>query len=573
MHLISLKLQNFKQYKDLSLDFPNGLVTITGQNGIGKSNLISAIAWLLYGSIAIQEQKDSIRYRYAPDNEGVSGELVFKIGKEQYTLRRSLSASLKADAELLVNGLPLTRKTDSTSEHVQKLLGMDWRIFYTSVFARQKEINVLSSLRPAERRDIMIRMLDLDKLDIAVNTARSDLKSVKKELDSISIQVSGMNVNTLNTDIDQYTYANEQWLNHIGLLNKEMMLLNENMQQLLNTKSQKQQDKENEIANEDIMVANLQTQINDSNVKIASHNTTVSSCAKQIDTIQRLGKDGTCPTCTNKLGDDYQNILEKLQKEYRKSIEQLTIIQKERDKIAVEFNNTSNKRLKLQTELDVIIQSEQNNRSSMGQQIHDLQVKINEAYQTQQKIALQLRDYTNIYTNYQQNYQKQVELTGSHVSLGKIEKVLVDFRAYMISRVCPMLSQYASTLLSKLSGGKYTQLRLTDDYDIMIISDGVEYPISHFSGGEEDLFNICLRLAISRTIINRSHSMIEFLFLDEITSALDADRISAVISMLEDYASSVGQIFLITHQLQVSDMIPNRISIMDSTDGSVVTIV
>mgnify|MGYP003296543191 CR=1 FL=1 len=49
MHLRSLSLRNYRVYRSVDLEFPDGLVGIYGPNGSGKSTLIEALRWALYG--------------------------------------------------------------------------------------------------------------------------------------------------------------------------------------------------------------------------------------------------------------------------------------------------------------------------------------------------------------------------------------------------------------------------------------------------------------------------------------------------------------------------------------------
>jgi DNA repair protein SbcC/Rad50 len=49
MHLRSLSLRNYRVYRSVDLEFPDGLIGIYGANGSGKSTLIEALRWALYG--------------------------------------------------------------------------------------------------------------------------------------------------------------------------------------------------------------------------------------------------------------------------------------------------------------------------------------------------------------------------------------------------------------------------------------------------------------------------------------------------------------------------------------------
>ena len=48
MHLAALTLRDYRNYRLLELEFPGGIIVLTGQNGAGKSNLLEAIHYLSY---------------------------------------------------------------------------------------------------------------------------------------------------------------------------------------------------------------------------------------------------------------------------------------------------------------------------------------------------------------------------------------------------------------------------------------------------------------------------------------------------------------------------------------------
>ena len=61
MRLNSLRLQNFRQHSDTYVTFDSGLTGIIGPNGSGKTTILEAIAWALYGQDAARGKKETIR--------------------------------------------------------------------------------------------------------------------------------------------------------------------------------------------------------------------------------------------------------------------------------------------------------------------------------------------------------------------------------------------------------------------------------------------------------------------------------------------------------------------------------
>ena len=52
MHLRSLSLRNYRVYRSVDLEFPDGLIGIYGANGSGKTTLIESLRYAIYGDVA-----------------------------------------------------------------------------------------------------------------------------------------------------------------------------------------------------------------------------------------------------------------------------------------------------------------------------------------------------------------------------------------------------------------------------------------------------------------------------------------------------------------------------------------
>ncbi len=162
-----------------------------GPNGSGKSTLVEAISWVLYGSGSVDRtDKEGIKRSGAGSNDDCSVKIIFELGGVQYQVRRAMRGkNLKADAEILGNGEVLASTERTVTAQVEKILGMDHRSFFLSVFARQKELSALSALTPAERKKLIVRMLDLDVLQRVIDDIKRDERDEKADLQFVNEQL------------------------------------------------------------------------------------------------------------------------------------------------------------------------------------------------------------------------------------------------------------------------------------------------------------------------------------------------------------------------------------------------
>jgi exonuclease SbcC len=133
----------------------------------------------------------------------------------------------------------------------------------------------------------------------------------------------------------------------------------------------------------------------------------------------------------------------------------------------------------------------------------------------------------------------------------ELDRALSDLRGELNARMRPEIAELASAFLADLTDGRYAEVELTDDYTVTILDAGVPKPV--ISGGEEDLANLVLRLAISQMIAERAGQPLSLLVLDEIFGSLDEGRRQHVVGLLRRLADRFPQVILITHIEQVRE--------------------
>ncbi len=192
MFLKRIHLKNYRRYQDEDIEFPTGLIGIVGRNGSGKSSLIEAVGWCLYGNSASRTKKDQIKTTGIPESENCSVTLEMMLGSDTVKIVRELKGkNASGHASIFVNGNANAevRGMNEVSEFIAKRTGMDHVAFFTSVFAKQKELDSLSNLQPGERKKTIVRLLRINKIDDAISTIRSD---VRVSMDKISFLQSNL---------------------------------------------------------------------------------------------------------------------------------------------------------------------------------------------------------------------------------------------------------------------------------------------------------------------------------------------------------------------------------------------
>jgi exonuclease SbcC len=141
----------------------------------------------------------------------------------------------------------------------------------------------------------------------------------------------------------------------------------------------------------------------------------------------------------------------------------------------------------------------------------------------------------------------------------ELDRAFNDMRTQLNAQLRPELSELATGFLRELVDSRTAELELDERYNITVLEDGIAKPV--LSGGEEDLANLVLRLAVSQMIAERSGQAFSLLVLDEVFGQLDESRRFNVLELLRGLGDRFEQVILITHIESVRDGLDQVISV------------
>jgi exonuclease SbcC len=152
----------------------------------------------------------------------------------------------------------------------------------------------------------------------------------------------------------------------------------------------------------------------------------------------------------------------------------------------------------------------------------------------------------------------------------ELDDAFGELRTDLNAQLRPDLAELASAFLADLTDGRYHELELDDQYRILLLEEGEPRPV--ISGGEEDVANLVLRLAISQMVAERAGQPLSLLVLDEIFGSLDEQRREHVVALLRRLADRFPQVILITHIESVRDSVDRvlRVAVDAGTGAAVV---
>ena len=177
MRPIALDMHGFASFRDEAhVDFSDAdFFALVGPTGSGKSTVIDAMTFALYGSVPRWGRKGMVSLALAPTVARGTVKLVFEVDGQRYVVARELrrtastvnqrAASLERLADLHGSAqpgdqtFPMAKDIDGVNAAVEKLLGLKYEDFIQCVVLPQGQFADFLHAKPSERQEILLRLL------------------------------------------------------------------------------------------------------------------------------------------------------------------------------------------------------------------------------------------------------------------------------------------------------------------------------------------------------------------------------------------------------------------------------
>jgi len=330
LHLKHLQIEGFRGFpkKIDAIEFATPAVLLYGDNHQGKSSLLNAIEWCLYGDRCIG-RKSGIRERvggWEVVNRSASAatvKLVIEADERVVTVKRGeIKGKGKRGRTIEVTlSDGSVRKGDEAEQEIMRLVGLSFRDFATTVYQHQETIRDIVIQTPKERNDAIDRLLGLSdyrnvldgirksrvadtekklhgqrdefgaRVEQALKIRQNDLEQKKEEAVDGGLDENGLNEDELLEGADDVRRQMEKFASELGIIATPVPVPSDWKDfPSFEDEARKELDRlwsESPDVKEQLQLDTRRTEANSLKMRYDNHRQTVATAKRELDTFER----------------------------------------------------------------------------------------------------------------------------------------------------------------------------------------------------------------------------------------------------------------------------------------------
>ena len=602
MQIKEIKAHNFRSYEQLDLKLNQlGLTLLTGgakgatdnsdSNGYGKSSLVYALIYALYGQLPDGSKGDDVIKNDVGKN--CYAQVIFEHGGHNYQVSRYRKDS-KHHNKVLVSRdkKDITLSTNKeTDQLIIDTLGFGFDTLLNSLVFSPERLNSFINATDKNRKQILEELTNTNVYKQAQQLVKIDAKDNAEKLSE-----EEKDHERLITLKEGQEASKRAYMQNKDYWDKQMKTNQDKLAQYKNLTLVNNQDKLNKLETIKTQLRNNQSPVDNQEIKkldreINGYQTTLSQgqaqtkvikdrLAQNLATYKRIqtGQQTTCELCGSVLQDRHKQLeLTNLGKKIKQDMENYKNFMHDIDTAKRAIEATTKERNRIQADQDRIY--EQNKI---------IQVKLDEVNETYHKLQVEQQNYDDqlrqkayieqtikslkanpieepknlVNANYDQDLassEKRIQVYQQQAKdLKKLDKIYSDkgVKATALSLVIPYLNQKLSKYLEELTQGRMNaylsstsktktgkvqeQISLNVESEVM----GDEY--QELSSGEKQRVGIALNLAFMNYLADQIGG-VNLCFFDEIFDHLDQSAIDSVVDILKGLKYEISNVIVISH--------------------------
>lgn len=526
---------------------------IVGTNGAGKSTILDALCFSLYGKAFRKIKKDQLIN--TTNEKGAVVEIEFNVNKVDWKIERGIKPNT---FKIWRNGEELDQKASAIDQQKwleQNVLKMNYKSFTQIVILGSSSFVPFMQLPTTSRREVVEDLLDI-KIFSSMNVLIKDkIRNLKEGIRTLELKKESLNdkVRMQKNFIDELETRSQDDIKHKeskinDLLNEENDFMNGN----------------DSLNQELVTLQEELKEYSDSGKKLREFGNIKGKLSQRISTLVKDHKffnDNTvCPTCDQDIEDSFRlNRIERSQtkaKELQKGYEELLVAIKEEENRESHFKSLSGDISKLLNG----ITSNNSQITSCQRQVKTLESEI-------QTLTSQLADRNSEHEKLEQ-FRETLQTTYEELAVKREDISYYDFtynllkdggvKTKIIKKYLPLINKQVNKYLQKMEF--YINFTLDEEFNETVQSPIHEdFSYSSFSEGEKMRIDLALLFTWREVARYKNSVNTNLLIMDEVfDSSLDGFGTDEFLKIIR-YEIQDANIFVISHKESLFDKFQNVI--------------
>ena len=524
---------------------------IIGNNGAGKSTILDALTFVLFGKSFRNINKPQLVNSI--NEKDCLVEIEFKISSSEFKIRRGIKPAI---FEIYKNDELFNQDASSSEQQKwfeQSVLKMNFKSFTQIVILGSSNFVPFMQLSAANRREVIEDLLDIKIFSSMTNIVKEKIRAVRDDVRTLTLKKESLQdkVRMQNEFIQEIeSRSKEDITTKKGSITTLMEEVSEYMEQ--NSKTQTTIESRTKEQEKVIGAADKLSKLNTLKGQITQKVTTITEEHKFFN------ENTVCPTCHQDIEEEFrvnrisdvQNRAKELKDGYVK-LEETIKFEKERER---QFNVLSKEITKLTHGI-----SQNNTRiASHQRRIQDLESEI-------QRITDQLQNSSTEYEKLTK-FQEDLEKSDTDLSEKKETIAYYDFtqsllkdsgvKSKIIQKYLPLINKQVNRYLQMMDF--YINFTLDEEFNESIESPIHEnFSYTSFSEGERQRIDLALLFTWREVAKFKNSTNTNLLIMDEIfDSSLDGFGVEEFLKIVK-YVIEDSNTFIISHKTDLHDKFDN----------------